>query len=672
MKNVFLAIAIITTTFFMSGCSDDNSPENAIPEGYGSVHLSIIQEVGRTALPPNIKLDDLRFEFDFWRTDTFSHEIFISDQATGSFLLRQGWYALTVTAYLKENIKSDYAPPVATGAQELEVIGGQENSADVTISPYITDGGEGTLNFSITKAPEISSNVEVKITLKNLGYNGDFFVPNVYGVQTNGTLSTCTVPSGYYLLFVELYDAETITQAVKTEVVHIYANQITNTTYSFLAGEFKDIFEFVDLGASECYIKSYKGSGTHVVIPDTYNSKDIKIIDKNAFQHSDLIEITIPTKVREIDNFAFADCTNLTRVIFKPGSVLETINMGAFSNCEKLNNIILPDSLLIISEEVFEGCSNLANIDIPNSVHLIGSRAFSETALINNQPDGLVYVGRFLYGYKGTMEPNTIIDTIRDDTIDIVNSAFKDCTNLVKIIIPNSVNDINDSAFYGCTSLSDVTLPIPIMDGLNIRTKAFYNCSSLTEILFPTISPQITIDQKTFAKTNLTTVTFGTHNVNMAGNVFPPDTDPGGLYDDWVTYPEGGSDVLKDAFLLGGNAMYTGVAGTYKRDSTTGDWTRQDSINITFTINAVDQSISANINYLTIYKSKTPIKFVAKFDSQYDQLQWFIDGSPVADDDTDTFTILATAYSSNNYELKLEVTKDGLPYAGSITFTIAD
>ncbi len=64
----------------------------------------------------------------------------------------------------------------------------------------------------------------------------------------------------------------------------------------------------------------------------------------------------------------------------------------------------------------------------------------------------------------------------------IGHSAFRECTGLTSITIPNSVTTISNFAFYGCTGLTSINIPNSVT---TIGRSAFYNCTRLTSITIP-------------------------------------------------------------------------------------------------------------------------------------------------------------------------------------------
>ena len=64
----------------------------------------------------------------------------------------------------------------------------------------------------------------------------------------------------------------------------------------------------------------------------------------------------------------------------------------------------------------------------------------------------------------------------------IGNSAFRDCTGLTSVTIPNSVTSIGNYAFYGCSSLTSMTIPNSVT---SIGNYAFQYCSGLTSLTIP-------------------------------------------------------------------------------------------------------------------------------------------------------------------------------------------
>ena len=93
--------------------------------------------------------------------------------------------------------------------------------------------------------------------------------------------------------------------------------------------------------------------------------------------------------------------------------------------------------------------------------------------------------------------------TIGNSVTTIGSFAFYECTSLTSVVIPDSVTSIGSSAFYNCKSLTSVTIPDSVT---TIGSSAFYNCTSLTSV---TIGNSVTtIDSWAFSGcTSLTSVT---------------------------------------------------------------------------------------------------------------------------------------------------------------------
>ncbi len=60
--------------------------------------------------------------------------------------------------------------------------------------------------------------------------------------------------------------------------------------------------------------------------------------------------------------------------------------------------------------------------------------------------------------------------------------AFKNCSGLTSVTIPNNVTSIGEEAFYGCLGLTSVTIPNSVT---SISDYAFNDCSNLTSVTIP-------------------------------------------------------------------------------------------------------------------------------------------------------------------------------------------
>ena len=64
----------------------------------------------------------------------------------------------------------------------------------------------------------------------------------------------------------------------------------------------------------------------------------------------------------------------------------------------------------------------------------------------------------------------------------IGQDAFRECSGLTSVTIPNSVTSIGAVAFYDCSSLTSITIPNSVTI---IGNSAFRGCSGLTSVTIP-------------------------------------------------------------------------------------------------------------------------------------------------------------------------------------------
>ena len=224
-----------------------------------------------------------------------------------------------------------------------------------------------------------------------------------------------------------------------------------------------------------------------LVIPLTSLDGDsVTGIGAGAFSEcNNLTSVTIPDGVTNIGNAAFMNCMGLTSVIL-PDSVT-TIGDTAFF-CTKLMSITIPDSVTRIGIDAFSYCVNLTNISIPDSVTSIGNQAFSGCSGLTSIT---VEEGNPVYHSVDNCliktESATIIagcrtSKIPDSVTGIGEGAFSGCSDLTSVVIPDSVTSIGGYAFAWCSSLTSIDIPNGVT---SIGYHAFTNCTALTSITIP-------------------------------------------------------------------------------------------------------------------------------------------------------------------------------------------
>ena len=108
-------------------------------------------------------------------------------------------------------------------------------------------------------------------------------------------------------------------------------------------------------------------------------SNSVKCIDANAFYFCRLLtSITLTDAIISVGNNAFYDCP-IKEITISDGSYT-ILPLLIVSN--KVENVVIPNSVSYIGDNTFEKCELLKSITIPNSVTKIGSDAFAKNTKI--------------------------------------------------------------------------------------------------------------------------------------------------------------------------------------------------------------------------------------------------------------------------------------------------
>lgn len=245
---------------------------------------------------------------------------------------------------------------------------------------------------------------------------------------------------------------------------------------------------------SVTYFSSYAFLGcsglTSITIPDS-----VTYISSYAFTNcSGLKTVTIGKGVTAIEDYAFQNCTNITRVnisdikawceikfssaysnplLYAPQlylnnelitnltipSTVTTIGDYAFRGYTNLKSVTFHENITSIGAVAFMNCSNLTDIELPNCPIAIGESAFYGSAYYNDNSkwkNNALYIGNHLVAVERDSIQGHF--TVEDDTISIASEVFNACSNLTGITIPKSMAIIGDYAFNNCDKMVRVDI----------------------------------------------------------------------------------------------------------------------------------------------------------------------------------------------------------------------
>lgn len=227
---------------------------------------------------------------------------------------------------------------------------------------------------------------------------------------------------------------------------------------------------------------------TRADIPDRINGIAVTSIGYSAFSDCVMLEsVSVPSGVIEIDSSAFSDCTALKKITV-PESVVK-VDVDAFKGCVGIKTAgpigggydyefgwksIIPDN-------AFNGCINLESVDIPQSLVTIGCFAFKDCSVLRSVslPETMKSIALGAFDGCSSLEAVDIPDKV----VYIGPETFANCTDLTSVSLPEGLNDtIENSTFENCKALKSVSIPAGVK---YIGDRAFNRCLSLSSVEIP-------------------------------------------------------------------------------------------------------------------------------------------------------------------------------------------
>lgn len=134
---------------------------------------------------------------------------------------------------------------------------------------------------------------------------------------------------------------------------------------------------------------------------------------------------------------------------------VNNVNPYSFYDNEKIQSVTLSNNG-IVESNAFEGCDKLTDLSASNKGH-IGESAFYGCSALNNVE-------------------------LKENITGIFAQAFKNCSLIPELVIPNTVTTLGESAFQGCSSMKSVSIGTGVP---SLPTRVFYGCSSLESLSIP-------------------------------------------------------------------------------------------------------------------------------------------------------------------------------------------
>lgn len=196
-------------------------------------------------------------------------------------------------------------------------------------------------------------------------------------------------------------------------------------------------------------------------------------LDDKAFQSCDIVSLTIQDSTLELGKSVFSYCEDLVEITFNNSGI--DMDEYAFYDCGDDTIVTMTDCELNMEDKAFQTCG-LISLTIEGGETVMGDSTFSYCEELTDIVIGAgnLELGSYCF-YECTSLVNvSIAERSEDDSLEIIldDNAFQSCS-AKNVVIGRGNIELGDSVFSYCENLVNVEIKGVLTD---IGDYAFYDC----------------------------------------------------------------------------------------------------------------------------------------------------------------------------------------------------
>ena len=223
-------------------------------------------------------------------------------------------------------------------------------------------------------------------------------------------------------------------------------------------------------------IIGYDNSSDTLAIPAELGGYPVSRIEGHAFHQSPITSVEIPDSV-------------------------QSLGVSAFSWCESLTELTLPDSVIYMDGNPVWSCENFSTFHVSerNPAFRVqdgvllskdGTRLISFPSMLDVEtfhvPDGVTTIDHHVFSTLAHMTGVVFPDSVTT----IRSGAFSNCHNLQTIELPPYLETLESNAFSFCHGFETITIPDSVVE---LYSSPFEYCSTLQEIIVSDTHPTLEV-----------------------------------------------------------------------------------------------------------------------------------------------------------------------------------